>query len=454
MSTNENSPNQDENPIVENVIIVGSGPAGYTAALYTARANLRPLLIAGNLDQKTSRIKGGQLMYTSDIENFPAAIDVLGQDMSTLDALYGEAEDAATETVKGITGPNLMKRMELQARHFGTRMLDEFVTEIEICSAPGEYSIIKTESGKEFKTHALIIATGAAAKTVGIPAEEKFFGQGGGVSTCATCDGHAYKGKTVAVIGGGDSAMEEASYLARIVDKVYLIHRREEFRASQIMLKRAQENPKIEFLLHKTLVDIKGAPHPMAETSSFFKGKEVVAAAVLEDTRDNTQSDVALDGIFIAIGHTPNTGLFKGQLCMDEAGYLDRDSHLRALPSPMCANAKMRTLEHVPGVFVAGDVADHVYRQAITAAGMGCMAAIEAERYLAEKLADAKGVSAESVDISPESIAQSHWSSQREEMGEKPIIERVVEVAECQEKEAAQAGSTPSASTATSSKNS
>ena len=442
MSTNENS---TQNPAVENVIIVGSGPAGYTAALYTARANLRPLLIAGNLDQKTSRIKGGQLMYTSDIENFPAGIDVPGQDMSTLDTLYGEAEDAAIESVKGITGPNLMKRMELQARHFGARMLDEFVTEIQICSAPGEYSIIKTESGKEFKTHALIIATGAAAKTVGIPAEEKFFGQGGGVSTCATCDGHAYKGKTVAVIGGGDSAMEEASYLARIVDKVYLIHRREEFRASQIMLKRAQENPKIEFLLHKALIDIKGAPHPMAQTSAFFKGKEVVAAAVLKDTRDNTQSDIALDGIFIAIGHTPNTGLFKDQLCMDEAGYLDRDSHLRALPSPMCGNAKMRSLEYVPGVFVAGDVADHVYRQAITAAGMGCMAAIEAERYLAEKLAEEKGVSAEAVDISPESIAQSHWSNERQE---KPIIERIEEGAECQENSAAQAGSTPSATSA------
>jgi thioredoxin reductase (NADPH) len=434
MSTNQN---HTQNSDIENVIIIGSGPAGYTAALYAARANLRPLLIAGNLDQKTSRIKGGQLMYTSDIENFPAGIEVPGADMSTLDTLYGEAEDTAIENVKGISGPNLMKRMELQARHFGTRMLDEFVTAVEICSAPGEYSVIKTESGTEYKTHALVIATGAAAKTVGIPAEEKFFGQGGGVSTCATCDGSAYKGKTVAVIGGGDSAMEEANYLARIVDKVYLIHRREVFRASKIMLKRVQENPKIEFLLNKTLVDIKGAPHPQAEKIAFYKDKEVVAAAVLEDPRDGSQSEVALDGIFIAIGHTPNTGLFKGQLCMDEAGYLERDARLRALPSPMCSSAKMRALEHVPGVFVAGDVADHVYRQAITAAGMGCMAAIEAERYLAENLAEEKGVPAESVDISPESIAQSHWSTERDDMGEKPIIERVEEGAEGQESAAA-----------------
>lgn len=433
MSANEiTSENISENTDIEPVIIIGSGPAGYTAALYTARANLNPLLIAGNLDPQTSRIKGGQLMYTSDIENFPAGIEVQGADMSTLDMISGDAEAAAIENVKGISGPNLMKRMELQARHFGARMMEEFVTEIDICSAPGEFSVIKTESGKVFKTHALIIATGAAAKTVGIPAEEKFFGQGGGVSTCATCDGHAYKEKVVAVIGGGDSAMEEASYLARIVDKVYLIHRREEFRASKIMLKRAEENPKIEFLLNKTLVDIKGKPHPLAATSKFFEGKENVAAAVLKDTRDGSQSEVELDGIFIAIGHTPNTGLFKNQLCMDEAGYLTHDNHLRALPSPMCDNPKMRALEHVPGVFVAGDVADHVYRQAITAAGMGCSAAIEAERYLAEKLAEATGVTSEEVDISAESIAQSHYSTERDIMGEKTIIERVVEVAACQ----------------------
>jgi len=436
MSANETT---SENIQFENVIIIGSGPAGFTAALYTARANLNPLLIAGNLDPQTSRIKGGQLMYTSDIENFPAGIEVPGVDMGSIENIYGDAETQAIADVKGLAGPNLMKRMELQARHFGARMVEEFVTEIDLCSAPGEYTTLKTESGKTYKTHALIIATGAAAKTVGIPAEAKFFGQGGGVSTCATCDGHSYVNKTVAVIGGGDSAMEEASYLARLVDKVYLVHRREEFRASKIMLKRAQENPKIEFLLNRTLVDIKGKPHPLAENSKFFADKEVVAAAVLEDLRDGSQSEVELDGIFIAIGHTPNTGLFKGQLCMDEAEYLLHDKHLRALPSPTCESARMRSLEYVPGVFVAGDVADHMYRQAITAAGMGCAAAIEAERYLAEKLADEKGVDPEAVDISPQSVAQSHWSSERDEAGEKPIIERVEEVAQCQANAAAQA---------------
>jgi thioredoxin reductase (NADPH) len=416
---------------IENVIIIGSGPAGYTAALYTARANLNPLLIAGSLDPKTSRIKGGQLMYTSDIENFPGAITVPDADMSTLDNLYGDAENAAIENLHGVSGPNLMKRMEMQARHFGARMIEEFVEEISLCTEPGEYYTLRTQSGKEFRAHALIIATGAAAKTLGISAEEQFFGQGGGVSTCATCDGHSYRGKVVAVVGGGDSAMEEASYLARLVEKVYLIHRREEFRASKIMLKRAQDDPKIEFLLNKKVVDIKGKAHPMAEKSPFFKDKEVVAAAVLEDTQSDEKSEVALDGIFVAIGHTPNTDLFKNQLCMDEAGYLVHDAHLRALPSMTCENAHMKSLEYVPGVFVAGDVADHVYRQAITAAGMGCSAAIEAERYLAEKLAEIKHLPADAVDISAESIAQSHWSVERDEMHEKPIIERVEEAGAC-----------------------
>lgn len=419
--------NEQNSTPIENVIIVGSGPAGYTAALYTARANLNPLLIAGNLDPQTSRIKGGQLMYTSDIENFPGAVTVPGTDMSTLDNLYGEEEDAATAILHGVSGPNLMKRMEMQARHFGARMVEEFVEEISLCHAPGEYYTLKTQSGTEYRAHTVIIATGAAAKTLNIPAEEKFFGQGGGVSTCATCDGHSYRGKDVAVIGGGDSAMEEASYLARLVNKVYLIHRRDEFRASKIMLKRVHDDPKIEVLLWKKVADIKGRPHPMADKSPFFKDKEIVSAAVLEDTQSGEKSDVELDGIFVAIGHTPNTDLFRGQLCMDEAGYLLRDDHLRALPSPNCGNAKMRSLEYVPGVYVAGDVADHIYRQAITAAGMGCQAAIEAERYLSEKMAEEKDVSAEALDISSQSIAQSHWSSEREEMGEKPIVDRLEE---------------------------
>ncbi len=400
---------------MRNVVIIGSGPSGYTAALYTARANLNPLLIAGSLDISTSRIKGGQLMATSDIENFPGAIETPVDDVAS---------------VKGISGPDLMKRMEMQALHFGAEMMEEFVTEVDFCTAPGDYYIVKTESGKAIKTRAVIIATGASAKKLGIEAEAKFFGQGGGVSTCATCDGHSYRGKTVAVVGGGDSAMEEASYLARLVDKVYLVHRRDEFRASRIMLKRAQDDPKIEFVLHSTIVDIVGKPHPAAESAAFFKDKEVVKAAVIKDTRSGETRELEIDGIFVAIGHTPNTDLFKSQLSMDEAGYLVHDRHMRAIPSITCESAEMRRLEHVPGVFVAGDVSDHVYRQAITAAGMGCMAAIEAERYLAERMAEEKGVSSDDVDISAQSVAQSHWSLERDQHGEKPIIERVEEMAE------------------------
>lgn len=399
---------------MRNVVIIGSGPSGYTAALYTARANLSPLLIAGSLDISTSRIKGGQLMATSDIENFPGAIETPVDDVAS---------------VKGISGPELMKRMEMQALHFGAEMMEEFVTSVDFCSAPGDYYVVKTESGKEIKTRAVIIATGASAKKLGIEAEARFFGQGGGVSTCATCDGHSYRGKTVAVVGGGDSAMEEASYLARLVEKVYLVHRRDEFRASKIMLKRAQDDPKIEFVLHSTIVDIVGKPHPAAENVAFFKDKEVVKAAVIKDTRSGEMRELEIDGIFVAIGHTPNTDLFKSQLSMDEAGYLVHDKHMRAIPSITCESAEMRRLEHVPGVFVAGDVSDHIYRQAITAAGMGCMAAIEAERYLAERMAEEKGVSADSVDISAQSVAQSHWSVERDEMGEKSILERVEQTA-------------------------
>jgi len=390
-----------ENEKIYNVIIIGSGPAGYTAALYTARANLAPLLLAGSLDPKTSRIKGGQLMLTSDIENFPG-------------------------TGEGISGPELMGRMEKQALHFGAEMVEEFVTEVDLVSAPGKIYTIHTESGTVYRTRSIIIATGAAARTLGIAAEEKFFGQGGGVSTCATCDGHAYKGKTVAVVGGGDSAMEEASYLARLVEKVYLVHRRDEFRASKIMLHRAKENPRIEFMLHKVIVDIKGKPHPAAANVPFYKDKEVVANAVLKDTQSGEQSEIAVDGIFVAIGHTPNSDLFRNVLRMDETGYLEHDGRMRAIPSAMCASAQMRGMEYVPGVFVAGDVSDHMYRQAITAAGMGCQAAIEAERYLAEALAQTAGVDATVVDLSPEGIAESHWT-RHADGATSPVMDRVVE---------------------------
>jgi thioredoxin reductase (NADPH) len=409
---------------IRNVIIIGSGPAGYTAALYTARANLEPLLIAGSVDKKTSRIKGGQLMYTSDIENFPAGIET-SADLDSFDYLEADAQAAAIADVKGMSGPHLMKKMELQARHFGAEMVEEFVTKVDI--VPGGIHTLHTESGNVYRTRALIIATGAASKTIGIPAEEKFFGQGGGVSTCATCDGNGYRGKTVAVVGGGDSAMEEASYLANIVDKVYLVHRREEFRSSKIMLKRAQQNPKIEFVLNARVADLKGKPHPSAAAIKFFEGKEVLAAAVLEDTRDGSTRDLEIDGLFVAIGHTPNGELFKEVVKSDEAGYLLHDGRTRALSSGGEGI--------IEGVFLAGDIADHMYRQAITAAGMGCQAAIEAERYVAEKTAEEVGLEPGEVDLSVQSVGLSHWSNERDINHEATIVERVVEAAEDEGKE-------------------
>lgn len=414
---------------IRNVIIIGSGPAGYTAALYTARANLKPLLIAGSADKKTARIKGGQLMATSDIENFPGAI-VTGVDLDTYSYLEGDEKASALQDVKGLSGPHLMTRMEMQALHFGAEMIEEFVTEVDICSAPGELYTVTTETGKVFQSRALIIASGAAAKTMGIEAEDKFFGQGGGVSTCATCDGHSYRGKSVAVVGGGDSAMEEASYLANLGIDVHLIHRRDEFRASRIMVDRARKNPNITIHEFRQITDLLGKPHPLAETSKFFADKEVLRAAVLQDPRDGTTEELELDGVFVAIGHTPNTSVFENQLKMDEAKYLERDKHMRAIPSMNACNHKLTGMDYVPGVFVAGDVSDHMYRQAITAAGMGCMAAIEAERYLAEKLAEWEGLDENDVNTSLESIGVSHWSSNMDVAGEEPVVDKVKEAAQ------------------------
>ena len=413
---------------IRNVIIIGSGPAGYTAALYTARANLKPLLIAGSADKKTSRIKGGQLMATSDIENFPGAIET-GVDLDTYSYLDGDEKAAALQDVKGLSGPHLMTRMEMQALHFGAEMVEEFVTEVDICTSPGELYTVQTETGQTFQARALIIASGAAAKTLGIEAEDKFFGQGGGVSTCATCDGHSYRGKKVAVVGGGDSAMEEASYLANLGIDVHLLHRRDEFRSSRIMLERVRKNPKIQIHEFRQIVDLLGKPHPLAETSKFFADKEVLRAAVLEDPRDGSRQELEVDGVFVAIGHTPNTQVFADQLKMDEAKYLERDRHMRAIPSINACNHKMHGMDYVPGIFVVGDVSDHMYRQAITAAGMGCMAAIEAERYLAEKLAEWEGLDDNDVNLSTESIGVSHWSNNMDVAGEEPVIEKVKEAA-------------------------
>ena len=299
-----------------NLTIIGSGPAGLTAALYAARANLKPLLIEG-LEA------GGQLMMTTMVDNFPGFRD-------------------------GIMGPELMAEMRAQAERFGTDILQGNVTKIEVNRCP-----IKIEIGDQLHyTESLIIATGASARLLGLPAERALMGHG--VSTCATCDGFFFKGKPIAVVGGGDSAMEEAIFLTKFASKVTVIHRRDTLRASKIMQEKAFSNPKIDFAWNSEVEEI------------LDTGKGVVTAIVLRDV-GGARTELPVEGVFIAIGHTPNTSLFKGQLEMDSNGYIITHGG---------------TKTSIPGVFAAGDVQDHIYRQAITAAGSGCMAAIDAEHYL------------------------------------------------------------------------
>jgi len=300
------------------VIIIGSGPAGLTAALYTARANLKPLLVEGIE-------AGGQLMLTTMVENWPGFRD-------------------------GIMGPDLMADMRAQAERFGTDVVQGNVERVDLRSRP--FSIAFAD-GKTLTTEALIIATGASARWLEIGCDRKLSGHG--VSTCATCDGYFFRGKPIAVVGGGDSAMEEAIYLTRFASKVTVIHRRDSLRASKIMQDKAFANPKIEFIWDSEIADIR----------DLDRGE--VTGIVVRNLKTGKLTDVALDGVFIAIGHTPNTALFRGQLELDEAGYVV--THHGSKTS-------------CPGVFAAGDVQDHIYRQAITAAGSGCMAAIDAERYL------------------------------------------------------------------------
>src|SRR5215216_1749308 len=300
------------------VIVVGSGPAGLTAALYTARANLRPLLIEG-LEA------GGQLMLTTMVENFPGFED-------------------------GIMGPELMTVMRKQAERFGTTVIQDHVTTVDLRTRPFRITL---GDGKTITTDSLIIATGASARWLEIDTDRKLSGHG--VSTCATCDGYFFRGKPIAVVGGGDSAMEEAIYLTRFATKVTVIHRRDSLRASKIMQDKAFANPKIEFIWDSEIADI----------NDVMRG-EVTSIAV-RNLKTGKLRDVALDGVFIAIGHTPNTALFRGQIELDEAGYIV--THHGSKTS-------------CPGVFAAGDVQDHIYRQAVTAAGSGCMAAIDTERYL------------------------------------------------------------------------
>jgi thioredoxin reductase (NADPH) len=300
------------------VIIIGSGPAGLTAALYTARANLKPLLVEGVE-------AGGQLMLTTMVENWPGFRD-------------------------GIMGPDLMTEMRVQAERFGTAVMNGNVERVDLRNRP--FSIAFAD-GKTVTTDALIVATGASARWLEIGCDRKLSGHG--VSTCATCDGYFFRGKPIAVVGGGDSAMEEAIYLTRFATKVTVIHRRDSLRASKIMQDKAFANPKIEFIWDSEIADI----HDVK------RGE--VTGIVVRNLKTGHLTELPLDGVFIAIGHTPNTALFRGQLELDEAGYIV--THHGSKTS-------------CPGVFAAGDVQDHVYRQAVTAAGSGCMAAIDAERYL------------------------------------------------------------------------
>jgi thioredoxin reductase (NADPH) len=299
------------------VIIIGSGPAGLTAALYAARANLSPLLIEGLQ-------AGGQLMLTTLVENYPGYRD-------------------------GIMGPDLMAEMLVQVKKFGTEVVQDQVTLVDLCAKP----ILVRTADVEYQTDALIIATGASARLLGLPGEHALMGHG--LSTCATCDGYFFRGHDIAVVGGGDSAMEEAVFLTKFARKVILVHRRETLRASKIMQDKARKNSKIEWALGTEVDEILGS------------SKGEVTGIRLRDAKTGARRDVPVTGVFVAIGHTPNTSLFRGQVEMDANGYIITHDG---------------TKTSVHGVFACGDVQDHVYRQAITAAGSGCMAAIDAERHL------------------------------------------------------------------------
>ena len=305
-----------------NVVIVGSGPAGLTAAIYAARANLEPLVIEGE-PSSTSDQPGGQLMLTTDVENYPGFPE-------------------------GIMGPELMLKFREQAQRFGTQFLTEKATKIDLGSRPFKIWVRDTV----YEADTVIVSTGARSLMLGLDAETRLIGHG--LSTCATCDGFFFRGQHIAVVGGGDSALEEAIFLTRFADKVTVVHRRDALRASKIMQDRAFANPKIEFLWNTVVDDLVGA--------------EKLEGAVVRDTTTGTASTLAVTGLFVAIGHRPNTDLFAGLLDMDENGYL--------------VTAPESSATNVDGVFACGDVQDHTYRQAITAAGSGCMAAIDAERWL------------------------------------------------------------------------
>jgi thioredoxin reductase (NADPH) len=303
---------------VRNVIIIGSGPSGYTAAVYAARAGLEPLVFEGSVTA------GGALMNTTDVENFPGFPD-------------------------GIMGPDLMDNLRKQAERFGAELLLDDVAEVDLT---GPVKIVKNAEGDEFRAKSVIIATGSAYKEIGLPSEKKLSGHG--VSWCATCDGFFFREQTIVVVGGGDSALEEATFLTRFASKVILVHRRDELRASKIMQERAFANEKIEFAWNSQVVEI--------------LGEDKVSGVVLEDTVTGEQRTLDVTGVFVAIGHLPRSELFVGQVRRDEEGYIEVEGR--------------STRTNLAGVFAAGDVVDHTYRQAVTAAGSGCAAALDAEHYL------------------------------------------------------------------------
>ena len=308
-------------PIHAKVVIIGSGPAGYTAAIYAARAMLEPVLIQGIQP-------GGQLTITTDVENYPGFADV-------------------------IQGPWLMEQMEKQAAHVGTKIVTDLVTKLELAQRPFR---LTCDSGDVYLAETVVLATGAQARWLGIPSEEKF--KGFGVSACATCDGFFYRGKEVIVVGGGNTAVEEALFLTNFASQVTIVHRRDHFRAERILQDRLFKNPKISVVWDSVLDDVTGDLNPLK-----------VRGAVLRNVKTGARTEVAADGVFIAIGHTPASALFEGQVEMKGGGYIKTAPH--------------STATSVSGVFAAGDVTDDVYRQAVTAAGQGCMAALEAERFLA-----------------------------------------------------------------------
>lgn len=317
-----------EDATERDVLIVGSGPAGLTAAIYTARANLSPLVMEGQ-PSSTSDQPGGQLMLTTDIENFPGFVD-------------------------GLAGPELMANMRGQAARFGAEFLTTKVERVDFSSQPLRVWAQNPSTGEtvEHRARSVIVATGAQSLMLGLPAEERLISRG--LSTCATCDGFFFRGQNIAVVGGGDSALEEATFLTKFAETVTVVHRRKELRASKIMQDRAFKNPKIRFVWDSVVTDI--------------LGESKVEGLQLHNVVTGEEQVLPVSGVFVAIGHVPNTAIFKGQLDMDASGYL------QTVPGSTATN--------VPGVFAAGDVQDDQYRQAITAAGSGCMAAIDAERWL------------------------------------------------------------------------